>query len=114
MDGAAIRKHVQKQTYLGEIQVPADAYYGAQAARGMENFQISGQYINDYPEYIKAWGMIKLACARANTEAGKMPEDMLKLIEPACEELINGNYINEFQVDLIPGRGRNFNQHECQ
>jgi len=52
---------------LGEIKVPAQAYYGAQAARGMENFQISGQYNNNYPEYMKAWGMIKLACALANT-----------------------------------------------
>ena len=88
---------------LGEIQVPADAYYGAQAARGMENFQISGQYINDYPDFMKAWGMIKLACARANTEAGKMSADMLKLIEPACQELIYGNYLDQFKIDLYQG-----------
>jgi len=88
---------------LGDIKVPADAYYGAQAARGMENFQISGQYVNDYPDYIKAWGMIKLACARANTEAGKMPEETLKLIEPACQSLIDGNYIDQFRIDLYQG-----------
>jgi aspartate ammonia-lyase len=88
---------------LGEIKVPADAYYGAQAARGMENFQISGQYINDYPEYIKAWGMIKLACAKANTEAGKMSAETLKLIEPACQELMDGQYIDQFKVDLYQG-----------
>ena len=88
---------------LGEIKVPTDAYYGAQAARGMENFQISGQYINDYPEYIKAWGMIKLACARANTEAGKMDAETLKLIEPACQELMDGQYIDQFKVDLYQG-----------
>ncbi len=81
---------------LGEIKVPADAYFGAQAARGMENFQISGQYINDYPDFMKAWGMIKLAAARANTDAGKMSSDMLKLIEPACQELIDGNYLDQF------------------
>ena len=88
---------------LGEIKVPTDAYYGAQAARGMENFQISGQYINDYPDFMKAWGMIKLACARANTDAGKMPADMLKLIEPACQELIDGNYLDQFKIDLYQG-----------
>jgi len=88
---------------LGEIKVPADAYYGAQAARGMANFQISGQYNNDYPDFMKAWGMIKLACARANTEAGKMPADMLKLIEPACQELIDGNYLDQFKIDLYQG-----------
>ena len=88
---------------LGEIKVPADAYYGAQAARGMANFQISGQYNNDYPDFMKAWGMIKLACARANTEAGKMSADMLKLIEPACQELIDGNYLDQFKIDLYQG-----------
>ena len=63
---------------LGDVKVPKEAYYGAQAARGMENFQISGQYVNDYPDFIKAWGMVKLACAQANTEAGKMKPDDLK------------------------------------
>ena len=88
---------------LGEIEIPADAYYGAQAARAMENFQVSGQYINDYPDFMKAWGMIKLACARANTDAGKMSGDMLKLIEPACQELIDGNYVDQFKIDLYQG-----------
>ncbi len=99
---------------LGEIQVAEEAYYGAQAARGMENFQISGQYINDYPDYIKAWGMIKLATARANTEAGEMSAETLKLIEPACQELIDGKYLDQFKVDLIPRRCRNINQYVCQ
>ena len=88
---------------LGEIKVPSDAYYGAQAARGMANFQISGQYINDYPDFMKAWGMIKLACARANTDAGKMSADMLKLVEPGCQELIDGNYLDQFKIDLYQG-----------
>ena len=88
---------------LGDIKVPADAYYGAQAARGMANFQISGQYTNDYPDFLKAWGMVKLAAARANTDAGKMPAEMLKLIEPACQELIDGNYLDQFQIDLYQG-----------
>ena len=88
---------------LGDVKVPADAYYGAQAARAIENFQVSGQYINDYPYFMKAWGMIKLACARANTDAGKMSADMLKLIEPACQELIDGNYLDQFKIDLYQG-----------
>ncbi|MEZ5083133.1 MAG: aspartate ammonia-lyase [Bacteroidales bacterium] len=88
---------------LGEIKVPADAYYGAQAARAMENFQISGQYNNDYPEFMKAWGMIKLACAHANTDVGRMTTEKLKMIEPACKELIDGNYLDQFKVDLYQG-----------
>ncbi len=88
---------------LGEIKVPADAYYGAQAARAIENFKISGQYTNDYPAFLKAWGMIKLATARANTDAGKMKPEMLKLIEPACEELIDGKLQEHFKTDLYQG-----------
>ena len=88
---------------LGEIKVPIDAYYGAQAARAMENFQISGQYINHYPDLMKAWGMIKLATARANTDAGKMSSEMLMLLEPACQELISGNYLDQFKIDLYQG-----------
>ena len=60
-----------EEDLLGKIKIPADAYYGAQAARAMQNFQISGQYTNDYPDFLKAWGMVKLAAARANTDAGK-------------------------------------------
>jgi len=88
---------------LGEIKVPAEAYYGAQAARAIENFKISGQYTNDYPAFLKAWGMIKLATARANTDAGKMKPEMLKLIEPACEELIDGKLQEYFKTDLYQG-----------
>ncbi len=88
---------------LGDIKVPADAYYGAQAARGMENFRISGQYINDYPDFIKAWGMVKLACAQANTEAGKMTQEILKPIEEACKEVIAGKYLDQFKIDLYQG-----------
>src|SRR5262245_41724122 len=46
---------------LGEKQVPADAYYGVQTARALENFQISGIPINRYPEFIEAWAIVKLA-----------------------------------------------------
>ena len=92
-----------EQDLLGKIDVPADAYYGAQAARAMDNFKISGQYTNDYPEFLKAWGMIKLACARANTDAGKMKPEMLKMIEPACKEVIDGKYREYFKIDLYQG-----------
>ncbi len=92
-----------EQDLLGEVKIPADAYYGAQAARAMDNFKVSGQYTNDYPDFLKAWGMIKLACARANTDAGKMKPDMLKLIEPACKEVIDGKYQEHFKIDLYQG-----------
>jgi len=88
---------------LGEIKVPADAYYGPETARALENFQISNRHINDFPDVIKALAMVKLAAARANTDAGKMSADMLKLIEPACQELIKGNYLDQFNIDIYQG-----------
>jgi aspartate ammonia-lyase len=97
------QKYRTETDLLGEVEVPADAYYGSQAARAMKNFQISDQYINDYPDFIKAWGMVKLAAAQANTEAGKMKPEMLKMIEPACQELIDGNYLEQFRIDLYQG-----------
>ena len=99
----AQEKYRTETDLLGDVKVPVDAYYGAQAARGMENFQISDQYTNDYPDFLKAWGMVKLAAARANTDAGKMPTEMLKLIEPACKDLIDGKYLDQFKIDLYQG-----------
>ena len=88
---------------LGEVKIPADAYYGAQAARAMENFKISGQYTNDYPDFLKAWGIVKLAAAQANTDAGKMKPEMLKMLEPACKALMDGKYQEYFKTDLYQG-----------
>lgn len=88
---------------LGNMEIPADAYYGIQTARALENFQISGQQIKDYPEFMKAWGMVKLAAARANHEAGKMSKETLEMIEPACQELIDGGYLDQFLVDIYQG-----------
>src|SRR5690348_8078894 len=57
---------------LGEKAVPADAYYGVQTARALENFRISGVGMNAYPEFIEGFAMVKLAAARANTKLGAM------------------------------------------
>ena len=83
--------------------MPEDAYYGAQTARALENFQISGYHNNDYPEYIKAWAIVKLAAARANTKVGKMPQEVLQPIEEACQEVLDGKYHDHFIVDLYQG-----------
>ncbi len=99
----AQEKYRTETDLLGDIKVPVDAYYGAQAARAMENFHISGQYVNDYPDFIKAWGMVKMACAMANTDAGKMKPEVLKPIVEACQELVDGNYVDQFRIDLYQG-----------
>jgi aspartate ammonia-lyase len=88
---------------LGEKQIPADAYYGVQTARALENFKLSGVLINHYPGFVEAWAMVKLAAARANTEVGAMKPDRLAAIEKACAAVIEGKYHDQFLVDWYQG-----------
>jgi len=92
-----------EEDLLGKIQIPSDAYYGAQGARGMANFHVSSQFTNSYPDFLVAWGMVKMAAAKANTEVGKMKPETLKPIEEACQELIDGKYQDQFKLDLYQG-----------
>ena len=88
---------------LGEKAVPADAYYGVQTARALENFQISGVPINHYPGFIEAWAIVKLAAARGNTDVGAMKKEKLAAIEKAATALRQGKYHDQFQVDWYQG-----------
>ena len=88
---------------LGEKQVPADAYYGVQTARALENFQISGVQINHYPGFVEAWAIVKLAAARANADVGAMNQESLAAIEKACKAVLAGQYRDQFQVDWYQG-----------
>ena len=88
---------------LGEKQIPADAYYGVQTLRALENFQVSGVKTNFYPDYVRAYAMVKLAAARANTEVGRMKKERLDAIEKACQAVIDGKYHDQFLTDLYQG-----------
>jgi aspartate ammonia-lyase len=88
---------------LGDKQVPADAYYGVQTARALENFQLSGVLINHYPGYVEAWAITKLAAARANTAVGAMKPERLAMIEKACQAVLDGKYHGQFMVDWYQG-----------
>jgi aspartate ammonia-lyase len=88
---------------LGEKQVPANAYYGVQTARALENFQLSGVPINRYPGFIEAWAYVKLAAAQANYDVGAMKKERLDAIEKACKAVIAGQYHDQFQVDWYQG-----------
>src|SRR6188508_3362522 len=88
---------------LGKKEIPADAYYGVQTLRALENFQISGVKTNFYPDYVKAYAIVKLAAARANTEVGRMKKDRMDAIEKACQDVINGKYHDQFLTDLYQG-----------
>ena len=88
---------------LGEKQIPADAYYGVQTLRALENFQISGVKTNFYPDYVRAYAMVKLAAARANTEVGRMKKDRMDAIEKACQAVIDGKSHDQFLTDMFQG-----------
>jgi aspartate ammonia-lyase len=88
---------------LGEKQIPAEAYYGVQTARALENFQISGVLINHYAGFVEAWAIVKLAAARANTDVGAMKPETLQAIEKACQAVRDGKYHDQFLVDWYQG-----------
>src|SRR5687768_11079194 len=100
---------------LGEKQIPANAYYGVQTARALENFQVSGVKTNFYPDYVKAFAMVKLAAARANTDVGRMSKEKLSAIEKACQAVIDGKYHDQFLTDLYQGgAGTSANMNSCE
>src|SRR6478735_12799586 len=88
---------------LGDFEVPADAYYGVQTARALENFKISGVELRLYPNFIKALAMVKLAAARANFETGGFSREILTAIEGACQEIIEGKLHDQFKLDVYQG-----------
>ena len=97
---------------LGEKQVPADAYYGVQTTRALENFQISGIPINRYPEFIEAWAIVKLAAARANTDVGAMNKETLAAIEKAAVAVRKGDYKAHFITSGAYGEGEPRREHK--
>ena len=88
---------------LGEKAIPADAFYGVQTARAIENFQISGRTISDYPELIIGFAQTKMAAAMANTDVGKMKKPVRDAILKAGEALIDGKYHDQFPIDPYQG-----------
>ena len=88
---------------LGEKAIPADAYYGVQTARALENFKLSGVLINHYPGFVEAWAIVKLAAARANADVGAMKPERLAAIEKATAAIRDGRYHDQFLVDWYQG-----------
>ncbi|MBT1699522.1 aspartate ammonia-lyase [Fulvivirgaceae bacterium PWU4] len=93
----------KEKDLLGEKEIPANAYYGVQTARALENFAISGMPTKFYPDYVKAFAIVKLAAARANAENGRLSQEKLAAIEKACKAVMDGQYHDQFLVDLYQG-----------
>src|SRR5687768_2001956 len=92
-----------EQDFLGEKQIPANAYWGVHTARAVENFPISGTPISAMPDLIRAFGYVKKATARTNAELGAIDRQRAAAIISACDELIAGKFHEQFVVDVIQG-----------
>jgi fumarate hydratase class II len=98
---------------MGEMRVPANAYYGAQTARAVENFPISG--LRFPRSFIAALGTIKAACARVNAELGLLDRRLADAIVRAADEVAEGRFDAEFVVDVFQtgsGTSTNMNANE--
>ena len=74
--------------FLGEMEIPANIYYGIQTMRALENFYVSGQPISTFPEFIRALAWIKKAAAKANAKLGVLPEKYRKKeFCAACDDI---------------------------
>ncbi|MBE2231351.1 MAG: class II fumarate hydratase [Chitinophagaceae bacterium] len=88
---------IEKDT-MGEVKVPADAYYGAQTQRSIDNFKIA-QDINRMPkEIIRAFAYLKKAAAITNQEAGVLPKNKMQLIGRVCDEILKGKLDDYFPL----------------
>ncbi|MGD8370973.1 MAG: class II fumarate hydratase [Syntrophobacterales bacterium] len=110
---------MQEQTYrietdsMGEVQVPASAYYGAQTQRAVQNFPISG--LRFPREFIRALGLIKRAAARVNLELGFLSKELAEAIIQAAGEVVDGKLDDHFPVDIFQtgsGTSTNMNANE--
>ncbi|WP_350342811.1 class II fumarate hydratase [Proteinivorax tanatarense] len=98
---------------LGNIMIPANAYYGPQTQRAVENFPISGLTLPQC--FIKAQGVIKSSAAATNVELGSLPPQIGKPIIAACDEIIEGKWDSHFVVDVYQagaGTSQNMNINE--
>ena len=88
---------------IGSLEVPAEALYGVQTLRGIENFPISCFHLCDYPLFVNGLAITKLGAARANYQLGLLSDEQFKGISQACEEILAGQHHEQFPVDMIQG-----------
>src|SRR5690242_13341556 len=105
-------ERIERDT-MGEMRVPGDALYGAQTARAVANFPISGRRMPR--AFLRAMGMIKAAAARVNGRMGELTPDLAGAIEHAADEVAGGKHDEHFPVDVFQtgsGTSTNMNANE--
>jgi fumarate hydratase class II/aspartate ammonia-lyase len=91
------RTRIERDT-LGEVPVPTSALYGAQTARAVQNFPISG--LRAHPAFVDATVRVKLAAARVNARLGLLPRNKARAIEAAAKEVLGGRWRDQLVVDV--------------
>ncbi len=92
-----------EKDFIGERELPDDAYYGVQTLRGKENFHITGISMSAEPYFVKAFGYAKKAAALANRDLGVLDAKVANAIIGACDRLIAGEMLDQFVTDFIQG-----------
>ena len=98
MDNGVGRK---EEDLLGTLWIPADAYWGIHTQRAMDNFPVSGRRVN--PSLLRAFALVKKACANTNTELGYLPPEKGHAIAAACDDIARGDFSEQFPVDALQG-----------
>ena len=110
---ASNKEYLIEKDSMGPVNVPNDAYYGAQTQRAVENFAISGWRFQR--EMIYALGLIKYGAAKVNSELGLLKERMARAIQKASDEVMGGKWDADFVVDIFQtgsGTSTNMNANE--
>jgi len=97
------KKYRVESDLLGELEVPAEAYYGVQTQRALNNYRISNTRMCDYPEYVISIAYVKMAAAAANAELGVLDKTIADAIIAACCEIVDGKFHDQFPVDMMQG-----------
>ena len=95
------KKYRVESDLLGELKVPADALYGVQTQRGINNYHISRKKMRDYPDYVIAIAYVKLAAVQTNHTLGVINDEIAGAISQACREIINGQWHENFPTDMM-------------
>ena len=95
--------HRMEHDLIGEKQIPHGAYYGVQTLRASENFDISGVTLSNFSTFIASLAKVKKAAALANYKLELLDEKRKEAICQACDEIIAGEFHDQFIVDMIQG-----------
>ena len=88
-----------EKDFIGEFNVPSDAYYGVHTARALENFKLTDYHLT-HSYLIKGFAKVKIAAAKANCRTGVINTEAKDAIVWACEQILAGKYLDQF---IIPG-----------